>query len=185
MRYAQKPIGVEAKVYEPGDETGFAMIDFDNNIVSTKREITGQHRHPYIETPAGRLLIQEGDFIIIEDDGTKRVIDRRTFKARYVAMDDKEEIGQLFDVPMARALLSECVQRGAQQARAEGAMAKSPYPDGAMRDLAWQLGFSRELAVVEAARHLQFIEQVASGISNYDDARTYHEQFTAQQKRTV
>lgn len=82
MKCRRTPLEAEVQKYENGKkmEDGFELwVDVvtkgwivTDNLIKIKRE-NGDIVCPYIEHRRGRTFISEGDYIILEPDGTKHV----------------------------------------------------------------------------------------------------------------
>ena len=65
MKYIRKCQPVEVEPYTPGMEDGI------------------EDGRPYIHTDFGKMFVHNGDYIIVEADGTKSVCCRERFNAIY------------------------------------------------------------------------------------------------------
>lgn len=63
--------------------TGWTVTDL---LVKVKRE-DGSIMCPYIEHRRGRTFIEEGDYIIVDEDGTKHVCEKDKVFKRYERID--------------------------------------------------------------------------------------------------
>ncbi|MCF0130306.1 MAG: hypothetical protein HUJ71_01200 [Pseudobutyrivibrio sp.] len=95
MKYLRAPILAELVKYEVGMglEDGFERFVeiIVNDYVEHDNLVQIKHGNdivcPYIKTRRGRNFIQEGDYIVIEEDGTKRVCGGDIVFSRYIAQD--------------------------------------------------------------------------------------------------
>lgn len=91
MKCVRTPIQAEVTKYEHDSsmEDGFELYaevitrnDVDrNNLIQVERD--GQLACPYIITRRGRTFIKEGDYIVVEEDGTKLVCGGDKVFSRY------------------------------------------------------------------------------------------------------
>jgi hypothetical protein len=83
MKYKQRPISVEAFMYQPDMEDGF------------KAKSINTRGRPFVKTPNGDQFIFEGndndkpDWIIIYPDGTKEVISDELLGTRFSKRKEK------------------------------------------------------------------------------------------------
>ncbi len=97
MKYVRTPLTAQVEKYELGQnlEDGFELwsnIVMDGYIVTdslikVKRE-NGDIVCPYIKHRRGHTFIGEGDYIIIEEDGTKHVCGADKIFSRYQKVED-------------------------------------------------------------------------------------------------
>lgn len=91
MKYSRTPIVAEVFKYEPGKglEDGYELF---SDVVTKgwivtdfliKVERDGRILSPYISHRRGRTFIGEGDYIIIDEDGTKHVCGADKIFKRY------------------------------------------------------------------------------------------------------
>lgn len=97
MKYMRIPFEVEAIPYEQGKgiEDGFELwsdvvihgwIKTDA-LIKVKKE-NGTIVCPYIDTNRGRSFIKEGDYIILESDGSRHVCNGSSFLSRFKSIQD-------------------------------------------------------------------------------------------------
>jgi len=92
MRYLRAPLEVQAELYElnKGMEDGFELwTDIitrscinNQKLIKVTRE-NGSIVCPYIENRRGRSYIQDGDYIITEQDGNRHVCNSASFPIRF------------------------------------------------------------------------------------------------------
>ncbi|MDK2808143.1 MAG: hypothetical protein PWP24_877 [Clostridiales bacterium] len=92
MRCVRTPLEANVYPYEPEKnlEDGFELfVDIvtkgwitTNSLIRMNRK-NGDVVCPYIQTRRGRTFIGEGDYIIIDDDGTKHVCSAEKIFQRY------------------------------------------------------------------------------------------------------
>ena len=84
MKYRKKPVIVEAEVYEPGMEDGFAPTA-GTDLPGWKPRMV-----PYIMTPRGRRFINALNYIIVTDESGSREV-YNPFEFAYKFEPVKEE----------------------------------------------------------------------------------------------
>lgn len=98
MRYLRKPLEVDVVLYEldKGIEDGFeSWADIiTHSCINTQKLIKVQREDgkivcPYIENRRGRSYIQDGDYIITEEDGNRHVCNKTSFAGRFTPVDEK------------------------------------------------------------------------------------------------
>lgn len=92
MKCLRKPLEVDVVLYEldKGIEDGFeAWADIiTHSCINTQRLVKVQREDgtivcPYIENRRGRSYIQDGDYIITEEDGNRHVCNQASFQTRF------------------------------------------------------------------------------------------------------
>ena len=96
MRCTRIPLESEVTKYELGKglEDGFELLSdvitkgwiVTDKLMQVKRD-NGSIVCPYIMHRRGRTFIQEGDYIIIDSDGTKQVVGEDKVFTRYKKID--------------------------------------------------------------------------------------------------
>lgn len=73
-KYQRKPDTVDAEEYKPGMEDSVGPMD----------------KTPYIDTPDGTISIDEGDFIVTNDDGERYQCSPDAFHSMYEKVEELE-----------------------------------------------------------------------------------------------
>ncbi len=96
MKYLRKPLEVDVVLYELDKdiEDGFEpWADIiTHSCINTQKLVKVQREDgtivcPYIENRRGRSYIQDGDYIIIEEDGNRHVCNSTSFQLRFTPIE--------------------------------------------------------------------------------------------------
>ncbi len=97
MKCTRIPLEAEVTKYELGKglEDGFELMSdvitkgwiVTDNLMQVKRD-NGSIVCPYIRHRRGRTFIQDGDYIIVDNDGTKQVVGEDKVFSRYKKVEE-------------------------------------------------------------------------------------------------
>lgn len=96
MKYVRKELEVDAVPYEidKGIEDGFeSWADIiTHSCINSEKLIKiirpdGKIVCPYIENRRGRSYIQDGDYIITEEDGNRHICNQASFPSRFTPVE--------------------------------------------------------------------------------------------------
>lgn len=92
-QYRRKPQVVQAEVYAPGLEDGCEFYELSGKYLCymTKAEMNEKgypkaSRLPIIETAHGRVRVEEGDYILVDENGQRSVCKPSLFAEMYEAI---------------------------------------------------------------------------------------------------